>query len=623
MTSSSLLHQCLEEAPEDFGLMITFDCSNNTCQMELVPDQQMEQIHPHAYGPMVLNDLEVLGGGGSGVRVFRGTHPQLGPLVMKHGGYKDTKELFALATIAQDIQKRNPEARDDMKWRLPEYRMLYLSPCHLRDTPRELWSLLTKVFGFLSSSDNIDNSDHSHHSYSSRTMDSGGSVGTEGKRKKGRDIRLFTGSSDGKVHVTLNSERLKIVLGSDDIVDESCYGFSLRYGAEGDGYSSFKALVDKLVPYQKKRFWKFTQAQKTIGSPSAKTGISYLSKGVLCGEVLDTLIREYIQVIRNLQELTLPEEEEGVDQVRREVKLIKEDAYMRPVDISAEADAFVGFAIKKNWDPDKGRFFRLRRMGYDFRANSLVLTTPEKLPSRLLGRILKPGSLMSAVFKESPDIPTALDTKGFKLDTWRVLLRDAVALHSPAALKRVWSCGIADGGLHNLFLSSEGMWLFDLGEPTLQPLPAFLTKYLFSYFHGLGMIDDKDNGGWVNRFVPGKKLALTKETKVLTAKAYAAFKITVDCLIEVLFDGEEAVRGLLINYVTLQLLSDAGFCLERWAVKGGGKVRSSNHHKHLEQWLWRCLWDLYIASDLNTNRRLRYVGAKVDEDPASMYGPAM
>ena len=58
-------------------------------------------------------------------------------------------------------------------------------------------------------------------------------------------------------------------------------------------------------------------------------------------------------------------------------------------------------------------------------------------------------------------------------------------------------------------------------NPRLQPLPAFLTKYLFSYFHGLGMIDDKVNGGgWVNRFVPGKKLALTEETKVLTAKAY-------------------------------------------------------------------------------------------------------
>ena len=102
-----------------------------------------------------------------------------------------------------------------------------------------------------------------------------------------------------------------------------------------------------------------------------------------------------------------------------------------------------------------------------------------------------------------------------------------------------------------------------------------------------------------------------------------AFKITLDRLIVMFFDNEETVRGLLINYVTLQLLSDAGFCLDRWVTKGGGKVRTSNHHKHIEQWLWRCLWDVYIASDLNTNRRLRSVGAKVNEDPASMYGPAM
>lgn len=57
--------------------------------------------------------------------------------------------------------------------------------------------------------------------------------------------------------------------------------------------------------------------------------------------------------------------------------------------------------------------------------------------------------------------------------------------------------------------------------------------------------------------MPGEKLSLTVETKRLLPKACDAFKETLDRLIEILFDGEEAVRELLINYVTLQLLSDA------------------------------------------------------------------
>ena len=425
----------------DFGLLITFDCADNTCQLQFVPDQHLESIHPNAYGPAALNDLAILGGGGSGVRVFRGAHPQLGPLVMKHGGYKDTKELFALATIAQDLEKRSPTARDDMKWRLPEYKMLYISPCHLRETSRELWTFLSRTLGFRGSKPDL--TDLSEHSSSRATVETCDSEETETKREQGRDIRLFTSSTDDKVHVTVNSSRLKVVLGSNEIVHESSDYLYLRYGKDGNGYSAFKALVDKLVPCQKKRFWKFTQAQKTIGGPSAKTGISYLSKGELCGETLETLISEYAKVIRNLQELTLPEEEMGVDKVRSEVKYVTADPYMRPCDISDDVDAFVGFAIKKNWDPENGRFFVLRRMGSDFRANSLVLTKAEKLPCRLLGTILKPGSKMNAVFKDAPNIPTALDTKGFKLDTWRVLLRDAVNLRSSAALKRtlvLWYC---------------------------------------------------------------------------------------------------------------------------------------------------------------------------------------
>jgi hypothetical protein len=158
------------------------------------------------------------------------------------------------------------------------------------------------------------------------------------------------------------------------------------------------------------------------------------------------------------------------------------------------ADAFVGFAIRKNWHPDEGRFFRLQRMGDDFRAERHHLELEERLPCRHLGILLKAGSCLSSSFKDSAPSPTALETKGYRLGTWRGLLKDATNLKCKAALNRVFNCGLADAGIHNMFLSSDHLWLFDLGEPALQPLPAFLPKFLFSFFHTLGMVDDKVNG---------------------------------------------------------------------------------------------------------------------------------
>jgi hypothetical protein len=57
-----------------------------------------------------LTKVNPLGGGGSGVTVFAGNHPELGDVVMKHGGYKDMQELFALATIAEEL-KHIPDSK--------------------------------------------------------------------------------------------------------------------------------------------------------------------------------------------------------------------------------------------------------------------------------------------------------------------------------------------------------------------------------------------------------------------------------------------------------------------------------------------------------------------------------
>jgi hypothetical protein len=614
MSDMSSLHRLCADAPERYGLLITYDSSSSSCRTEFVPDEHLDDVHPNAYGPATLRDLSCLGGGGSGVRVFRGFDPQLGSLVMKHGGHKDTKELFALTTIAQELQKRNnPVAAKYMQSRIPEFRMIYISPNHIRDTPKELWKLLSKVmYAIIHTYDYGDDfvyTDHSVHSIGSESsIASSNSSGENGTSEHEKQILLFASSTEDKVGMAVHHNRLEMVLGCDKIIRKDRER-ALCYGTPGDGFPCFKRFVSKLIPFQEKRLMKFTLGQKTIGGPGVRTGFSYLAKGELHGELLETLIREYVHVIRNLQQLTLPQEEDTVEQVRKEVARIEKDVFARPVDISDQANAFVGFSIKKNYHPNMGRFFLLRRLGKEFRSKSVILTKEEKLPARLLGISLRTGAVMSDVFDSAPNITMALDFKSRdgsrdKYDTWRALLRDAVSLKGSAALKCIWSCGIADGGLHNLFLSSDKIWFFDLGEPTLQPLPAFLTKLLFSFLHSLGMVDDEVNGGWVNRFVPGDKLKLTRETKMLVPKAYDALKVTMDRIIEELFDGEEEVRGLLINYSTLQLLSDAAFCLHCWTVKGGGRPQGSNHNRNLEKWLWRALWDIYIANDLNTKRRL-------------------
>ena len=182
----------------------------------------------------------------------------------------------------------------------------------------------------------------------------------------------------------------------------------------------------------------------------------------------------------------------------------------------------------------------------------------------------------------------------------------------PNATNRIWTCGITDGGLHNMFLSDKsrqsyddddgddvGLWFFDLGTPSLEPIPAFLTKFLMSFLHVLGMEED-ENGKWIVRFEQDDdlgKLRLTKQTERLIPQVMHAFNTTMDRLIEEFFptkndngdqtESTSSIRVLLLRYVVTQLLSDAAFCIEKWRIKGGGDMMRSSHQYDLEKWLWR------------------------------------
>merc|ERR1712129_130835 len=144
--------------------------------------------------------------------------------------------------------------------------------------------------------------------------------------------------------------------------------------------------------------------------------------------------------------------------------------------------------------------------------------------------------------------------------------------------------------------------------------------FLMSFFHTLGM-EDCECGGWVNRFeeeqaagdalvrtTPSRDVQMrgrvsvstrvqpTERTALRLTEAETAFKFALNCFISEIFDGEEAVRDLLLEYTVLQLLSDAAFCLNKWELKGGGSERTCGRATQLDKWLWRALWDLYAST---------------------------
>lgn len=620
----------------DVGLMITID--EGHCQFHLVPDANYPQIHPNVYAPANLDKMRILYGGGSGVAVFGGHSPDLGDIVMKHGGYKDMQELFALATISEELHKRGEalgrsQQAQSMQDRLPSFRSIYISPHHIRSRGNELVGLLKGFVMNRNWSDSTVNSTANAAAEKTISKIKRASAIVEEKVSEmhlGMTMRIFEGENEDSLSFVLNDSnpeqwKLSLVLPA----GSTMFSNSSQVQIHGSAYESVKSVVHSLEPIMTERAFKFTLAQKTIGGPSSKTGNQWLYEGKLSGRVLQNLMDQMILVIHDLESLTLPDEVDAVDEIQKEVLRFEEsDEGLRANHITKTADSFVGNAIKKNFHPEKGRQHFLRSICSKFREGALYLTAEEATPARHLGMLLRSGALMSDTFVHSPTAePTVLQTQPH---FWRNILRRAVETRSgisPHALRRLvsvhcdlcdskyinrcqsnpgcmvvqWTCGLTDAGIHNLFIDENNLFLFDLGEPQLMSLPGFLTKFLFSFFHTLGMEDDGETS-WVNRFeVVGDKLALTKESRDLLPKAYDAFETCLDRIIAELLDGDDGMRWLLLEYITMQLMSDTAFCLQKWQIKGGGKKSSaSNHQTNQEKWLWRALWDIYIAFDINT-----------------------
>ena len=611
-----------------------------------VHDRHFQYIHPNVFAPACLTDVQRMGGGGSGVSVFSGTHPLLGEIVMKHGGFGDMKELFALGTISQQLDRRGQHDKDAgkaskaMKACLPEFKMVYISPQHVLYKQKAVWGKLKKLVkigrdkstreSFASLAMKIEMSERVLQIRKS-TVSTGSqnhlplvpqliSLNDSKFLGQGANIRIYEcDSGDPVAYIEdcsfTQKPSLNFVFPKNHIRcldDQSALALECT-----EDFDSLEYLYDGLSPLMSKHLFKFTLAQKRIGGHKAKTGSQWLFEGKLDGLVLGNLIARFIETVRNLHSLTLPEEVNVVDKIQSELQELKNCNDANADDVSAMADQYMGNAIKKNFHPHKGRIRFLRKTCKGFQDGDFYLEQEEEEPAKHLAALGEPGVLMSDVIDGAssepalfhPDKDFWLNLMGFATDT--------SPLRSPNSTKRVWTSGLCDAGIHNLFVSRDDVYFFDLGPPALQSLPAFMTKFLFSFFHTLGMQEDpnSEDGEWVRRFeVQGDKLALTQETKDLLPKAYDAFEVSLTRIIEEVFDGDQSLRWLLLQYVTLQLLSDASFCLQRWSMKGGGVVRDDdNHNEGLERWLWRALWDIYVAFNINTLETWDRFGVELPE----------
>lgn len=596
---------CIVKVAEHHGIMVWLH-PDGTVTVETPLDRHYPMIHPNCYAPADLTQVYLMHGGGSGTAVFHGHSDRIGSIVMKHGNARDTREVFSLVTIRQELVRRGakfPEAAEYMRARIPEFVMVYLSPYHVRNRGSEMWTTLR---GSVVGSGSILLSPTSPLTSTQRLP----ANSTSQSRADFRRIRRDSLSKFQDVRGSRNISILPSPRGDDFAFDVSFKSVELfvpglcQDGSISDGVETLQKIGFRLARAQDVNGWKVTLAQKQIGGENAENGAHILTSGKLNGELLDRLVDEFTQVMRDLQQLTLPEEREraSLESVRKEIAALRERP--DPTQVSKELDSFVGSAIVKNYKPGTGRFAKLREIGGHFRSVStnpdFFLADDEELPAKLLGSILEVGANPFKFFTDPPSRHFALDAMEGR---WLEILEHAASLDSPSTTDRIWTCGLTDAGLHNTFLSNErGLELFDLGEPKLVPQPAFLTKFLMSFFHTLGM-EDKDekssSGEWVHRFhvVGGDRLTLTDETKRKIPYIYEAYKTASEHFIKDIFDGDQRVRPLLVKYVVLQLLSDASFCLEKWEIKGGGTERYGDRvYVSIAKWLWRSLWDLFMAS---------------------------
>jgi hypothetical protein len=416
-------------------------------------------------------------------------------IMKEHKSALEDKDEFAARL--QAIQN----ATDDMRQRIPAFRMLYISPMHLRERRDEL-----KNNSFQKSFRNSLNMNIAFSGLDVRaTKTKPSSKDDRGRnlkvslQKMGRVISLFGSTNADNSSIQIHRHYVDLCFGGSyrmwkeavakskesNGTGNSCHCCHLEGGdSNEDGYRSLLAFVNQLYHHMQFNQWKITLAQQKIGisdgsTKSAPTASYLLAKGKLHGQLLNRLLDEEIRVIRNLRLLTMPNERDVLAGVRLEYESIK--ARMRSAkndedkptatSVSDTANKFVGNAIHKNFHPETGRFVLLKQFGIDLKNGSIHLKPMEVSPAKHLEKILndcfegkgdeaegcgcddlkrsnsfRKSSLEDTfdLFELEEDTPDEEDPlKGnplyiHGLDQWQTLLELALSMKNPSATDRIW-----------------------------------------------------------------------------------------------------------------------------------------------------------------------------------------
>ena len=383
----------------------------------------------------------------------------------------------------------------DMKQRIPAFRMVYISPMHLRERRAELRNSTFRTTFLNNLNISFDGLDARATRMKSCHEDEMGKNMRVSVKRQGRAICLFGSTDPESSSIRTHSSHVDLCFGGSyrlwsgkesTKVEESCNNVNPGHTCavnegekENDGYRSLLAFVNQLYHHMQFNNWKVTLAQQTIGAcsndptKSAPTASYLLAKGLLRGPLLHKLLDEEIRIIRNLQLLTLPNEVDVRDGVRLEYEMIKgrmarSGTITSAADISNTANAFVGKAIHKNFHPESGRFVLLKQFGVDLRDGSVHLKSKEIMPAKHLDKILNDcferddgredecgvprpeGSFRKSSLEDTfelaslDDIPDEEDPlKGnplyiHGLDQWQTLLGLALSMKNPNATCRIW-----------------------------------------------------------------------------------------------------------------------------------------------------------------------------------------
>ena len=256
-------------------------------------------------------------------------------------------------TVIEDADDYNTRlqaienAIHDMKERIPAFRMVYISPMHLRERRAELTNSSFRTTFLNNLNISFDGLDARVSRMTPSFEDHMGKNMRVSVKRQGRAIGLFGSTDPERSSIRVHSSHVDLCFGGsyrlwngDEVTEteepctndnpgHTCTCAANNVDSDIDGYKSLLAFVNQLYHHMQFNNWKITLAQQTIGTSSddptrsAPTASYLLAKGLLRGPLLNKLLDEEIRIIRNLQLLTLPNEVDVLDGVRLEYEMIK------------------------------------------------------------------------------------------------------------------------------------------------------------------------------------------------------------------------------------------------------------------------------------------------------------